>query len=212
MTSICSNDDSFDMGSTDSSDASTIEPVNDVPSKVKLILHHQLPGIELVSPVYAGDGVECYLSPDQTVDIGSTTQAEFNINLTQDEPIGILMYELKKQVHKDAISNEDETTCIRFYIVWKFNNVKEFCLFSDMIEYDQGCIWDRDRLIRLARRYKTVNIHVPIEETYLMRDNTELMKKVNLTREEECYKIEITISEESRDEYTWRLEYIDVDR
>jgi hypothetical protein len=202
------------MASTDNSVTDTIQPLNDTPSKVKLILHHQFPDTELVSPVHAGDGVECYLSPDQTVDVGSTTQAGFDIDLTQEEPISILTYELKykKQLHKDAISSEDEASCILLYIVWKFSDAKECCVVSDMIEYDQGCVWDRDNLMKLARRYNTVNIHIPTENTHLMRDNTVLLTRMNMACEEECYKLEMTISEGSMRYNTWKLEHIDVYR
>jgi hypothetical protein len=42
------------MTSTDGSDTDTTQSSqNDTPSKVKLMIHHQFPGIELVSPIYA---------------------------------------------------------------------------------------------------------------------------------------------------------------
>jgi hypothetical protein len=183
-----------------------------MPSKVKLIIRNQFPGIELISPMYAGDGVTRHLPLDQSVDVGSTTQAGFDIDLIQGEPIGILMYELKnkKQLNKEAIYSQDETTLAQLYVVWKVNNYKEFCVFSDMIEHDKGRIWDKNKLIKLAMRYKTSNIHTPVRKTYLIRDNTVLMKIVNATREEECHKLEMTIIEGSIDEYTRRPEYIDV--
>jgi hypothetical protein len=53
------------MSSTNINDADSIHPLhNDPPSKVKLIIHNQFPGTELVSPVYAGEGTICYLSLD----------------------------------------------------------------------------------------------------------------------------------------------------
>jgi hypothetical protein len=66
----------------------------DRPLEVKLIIHNQFPGVELVSPVYASEGAKRYLSPDQSVDFGSTTQAGFDIDLNQDEPTGALIYKL----------------------------------------------------------------------------------------------------------------------
>jgi hypothetical protein len=51
----------------------------DAPLDVKLIIHHQLPGIELVSLLYYIDGATWDLPPDQRVDFGSTIQADFNI-------------------------------------------------------------------------------------------------------------------------------------
>jgi hypothetical protein len=55
-------------------------PLNSLQLKVKLVIHNQCPGIELVSPVCAGEGIICHLSPpDQRVNVGSTTQADFNM-------------------------------------------------------------------------------------------------------------------------------------
>jgi hypothetical protein len=51
-----------------------------------------------------------------------------------------------------------------------------------------------------------------IEETYLMHDNAVLMTRVNVTYEEECYKLEIIISKASINDETRRLQYIDVER
>jgi hypothetical protein len=182
--------------------------------EVKLVIHHQFAGIELVSPVYAYDSATCYLSPDQKVVVGSTTQAGFNIDLAQGEPIGILMYELKnmKQSNMDTISSEDETKCIKFFMVWKIINSKKFYINWHIIVHDKGRIWDRDKLIELAKWSDTFNIqHSPIEETYLMHNNTALMTRVNVTCEEECYKLEMTISETSIKHNTWRPWHFEMD-
>jgi hypothetical protein len=187
---------------------------NSVLSGVKLMIYHQFPGIELVYPVYACENATCYLSPDQKVDVGFTTQAGFSIDLSQGEPIGILMYELRneKQSNKDVISSEDEARCIQLLIIWKVNNSKEFYVDPLLIEHDKGRIWDRDKLMRLANRYKVYDIHGFIEETYLMHDNTVLMTRVNVAHEEACYKLEMIISKGSIKYDTQRLVYIDVDR
>jgi LAS superfamily LD-carboxypeptidase LdcB len=67
--------DSRNRTLVDSNDTDAIQSSqNDASSKVKLIIHNQFPGTELVSPLYYSDGVTCCLSPDQKVDIGSTTQ------------------------------------------------------------------------------------------------------------------------------------------
>jgi hypothetical protein len=184
------------------------------PSKVTLMIHHQCPGIELVSPVYACDGAICYLSPDQKVHVGSTTQANFNTVFCWKKSLGILMYELKntKQFNKSAISSEDEARCIQLFMTWKVDVSKEFCVYSCLIEHDRRCVWDKDKLLELARRYKLHDIHVPIEMTYLMRDNTVLMKRVNVIREEDCYKLEMTISQGSIKYDTWMPRYVDVVR
>jgi hypothetical protein len=76
------------------------------------MIHHQFPGIELASPVYASNFTTYYLSPDQIVDADSTMQAGFNIDPTQDESIAILMYKLQRknidQFDEKVIFNGDD--------------------------------------------------------------------------------------------------------
>jgi hypothetical protein len=188
---------------------------NDTPSKVSLIIHHQFPGVELVSPICIGDGITCYLSPDQSVDVDSTAKASFSIDPVQEESIGILIYKLQRkninQSNEGVIHNEEEATCIQLVIVWKVTSSKRFHVFSWLIEHDKDRVWNRDGLLKLAERYTLINIRrIPIEYTYLMHDNTVLMTRVNVTREE-CYRLEITLSETSIKDDTQRLHYIDSD-
>jgi hypothetical protein len=190
---------------------------SNAPSKMRLTICHQFPGTELVSPVYAGIGVICYLSPSQRVNVDSTAQAGFDIHFSRGKPMGILMYELKrkntKQFNKNVTSSGDETRCIQLVMVWEVNDSRELCVVSYLIEHDKGCIWDKDNLMKLAKWYKLYDVqYVPIEVTYLMRDNRVLMTRANVTREVECYKLDMTISETSIKYNTWRLWYIDVGR
>jgi hypothetical protein len=87
-------------------------------------------------------------------------KASFNINFTQGEPIGILMYELKNigQFNNNSISSEYETIQTQLFMVWKINNSKEFCVYSQLIEHDKGRVWDRDRLMKLAKHHQLYDI------------------------------------------------------
>jgi hypothetical protein len=189
---------------------------NIAPLKVRLIIHHQCPGIELVSSDYACECAICYLSPDPRVIVGSTTQAGFIIvHLTQSEPIGILMYELKnmKCSNKNAVFREDDPICTWIYIMWKISNSKEFRVASRLIEHDKGLIWTEDKLMKLAKRHTLFDIqHGPVELTHLIYNNTALTKRLNVTREAEYCKIEMTISEGSIKDDTLRPPYINVDK
>jgi hypothetical protein len=125
-----------------------------------------------------------------------------------------LTYKLERknteQFNKDDLSNEDKKTCVQLVITWGFNGSNEFLVFSSMFEYYKN-FWDEYRLLELVKwyRYKLYDIqHCPIEETYLMHDNTVLMIRVNVTYEEEYYKLDITISETSLKDDTQRLWYI----
>jgi hypothetical protein len=193
-----------------------LKQLADAPSELRLTIHNQFPGIELVSPVYAtGRDVTCYLSPGQRVGAGAMMKASFDIDLTQHVSIGVLMYKLQRksvgQSNKGAISNE-EATCTQLVVIWKVNNSKKFCATSFLIEHDKRHVWDKNRLMRLTSYYQTINIHGPIEETYLMYGSTVLMTSLNATRKAECYKLEMTISKTSMKDDTQRLQYIDVER
>jgi hypothetical protein len=193
-----------------------IQPRQNGALKVKFMIHHHFPGIELVFPVYAGDGVECYLSPDQRVEIGSTTQARFNIDPTR-ESISALIYKLKRknidQSNEDGTSSEEETTYTQLIVVWKVDMHGDFWSVSLLIEHDKGLVLDRDSLMRLAKCYKLFGIqHVPIEETWLLHDDTVLMIRTSVTHKQACYKLEMSISETSIKDDTQRLQYIGLGR
>jgi hypothetical protein len=206
-----------EMTSAYTSDAGIIQPCqNDAPSKVKLVIHHQFPGIGLVSPVYAGEFAMCYPSPDQRVVVGSAMQAGFDIDPAREESIGVLMYKLQRknidEFNEDGTSSE-ETTYIQLVIIWKVYKSGRFYVYSFLLEHDKDCVLDRDNLMKLAKCYKLANIqYCPVEETWLMHDNTVLMTSVSVTREEECFKLEIALSETSIKDDTWRPQCIDLNR
>jgi hypothetical protein len=225
----------FKMTSTDSSDdpinqiqqlieaneefysvQSDTDYMNDAP-KMTLVIHHQFPGVELASPIYYSFYAIWYLSPDQCVDAGSTMQAGFNIHPDGNQSVGVLMYKLQRknidQPNGEAISN-DASTCIQLVMVWNVNSSsKEFYVNSYLMEHDNEHVWDKARLMLLAFKCELVNIqHSPIEYTWLMRDNTVVMTSLNATCEEECYKLEMTISETSINDDTMRPQYTDVNR
>jgi hypothetical protein len=199
------------------SDTNIIQPhQNGIPLKVKLIIRNQFPGIELVSPVYAGNLVTCYPSHDQCVDAGSTTQASFKIDPTQNESIGILMYKLQRnnidEFNEEAISSEDEATWIWLAMIWKVCKSGKIFVVSDLIEHDKSHIWDSNELMKLDEYYELFNTqHGPIEETWLMHDNAVLTTNLNIIREEEYYELEMTISKGSIRDDTQRLRYIGLD-
>jgi hypothetical protein len=184
------------MASTDNSDTDTIQSSqNDTLSKVKLVLYHQLPDIELVSPVYAGTGVTCYLPPDQKVDVGSTMQFVFDIDPDQVVSTGVLTYRLQR---KNIDQSNEEAICNQFVVAWKARISGEFHVYLGLRERKQGHIWDEDELMRLAELCKPLNVqHGPVEDTWLLHDGTELMTSLNMTYEESCYKLETIIYGES---------------
>jgi hypothetical protein len=183
------------------------------PLKVKLVIHNQCPGIELVSPVYGGDSITCYISPDQRVDAGSKMQVGFSIHPAREESIGIFMYKLQKkktdQSNEDIMSSEVETICTQLVFVWKVYKLGKFRIFSDLIEHDKRRVWDRDNMMKLAESYRLYDIkRNPVEHTWLTHDNAELMTSLNVTRKKTYYKLEMTVSKGSINDGTWKPRYI----
>jgi hypothetical protein len=136
-------------------------------------------------------------------------QANFRGALSQKESVGTLMYNLQRKNTNQP--NEEEATYIWFVVVWEINSSREFCVVSLLIEHDKGYFWNIDNIVKLINHYKLFNIQYgPIEEIYLIYDNVVLMTSLNVSCEAECYKLEITIFEGSINEYTQRLQYIDL--
>jgi hypothetical protein len=198
---------SINVMSTDS--ASTERQHGNNTPFLELVIHNQCSNIELVSPLYYSDGTECHLSPDQRVYAGSTMQTYLMVDLFQNEFICALMYRLKG---KDT-DELNVVTCTQLAMVWKFDKFKRFHLVTRLIEHDKGQVWDKDRMMKLVKHYRLFNMqHGLIEETWLMRDNTVLMIRENVTRKEDCYRLEITIAETSVKDDTWRPWYFDLDK
>jgi hypothetical protein len=199
-----------DIESSDGNNAGIIRSRwSDAPPKVELTIRHQFPGVELVSPVYAGDNTAYNLISDQRVNVGSMTRIEFYINSVQNVSIGALIYKLQRKNTEET--DEDEATCLQLLIIWKVNNSNEFSTVSHLIEHDSYHVWTRAKLMWLARRYRLFDMQYnPIEETWLMHDHTVLMKRVDMTCGEKCYKLETTISEASIKDDTLRPWYINV--
>jgi hypothetical protein len=177
--------------------------------EVKLIIHNQFPGIELVSPMYYINGATCYLSPAQRVDVDSTTQAGFDIGLTQDKSTGVLIYKLQRR-NADEFNEE---TCIRIVIIWEVHRSGKFSVASLIVEHNKSHVWDEDKSLQLIKHRDLFGMQYDLtEETYLMREHTVLMTRMSIIRKEEYYELEMTITEGSINEDTQRLRYIDMNK
>jgi hypothetical protein len=69
------------MALTYTNDTNTIQLPSNAISKVKLKIHYQLSGTELVHPIYVSNCSTCRLSPNHRVDADSIVQVGFNIDL-----------------------------------------------------------------------------------------------------------------------------------
>jgi hypothetical protein len=182
---------------------------NNASSKVKLEICDLCSDIELIFPLYCSNGAACYISSDQSIDINSKTQAYVENDFSQSESICALMYELRRKA--DAFN---EVTCTQFVIIWKIDKFKRFHLVPCIIEHDKGRVWDKARLMRLAKEYTLSSIpHNFVRETWLLSNNTVLATRLSVICIEECYKLVILISDIGvKAEDTSRPRYIDLGR
>jgi hypothetical protein len=178
-------------------------------SEINLIIHHQFPDIKLASPVYLCHNATHRPSFDKQVNSGHTMKANLKLNLSR-KGISALMYKLQG---KNTASEKDNETCVQLVIIWKIDSSKEISVISDLMEHEKDRIWYRYKLQKLVEYYKLFDIqHCPIEETYLLHDNTVLMTTLNASHKEGCYEIEMTISKTSINDNTTRIRYIELDR
>jgi hypothetical protein len=188
---------------------------NEAPSKVKLMIHHQFPGMELVSPLYVTFGARRYLPPAQKVVFDSKTEVDFKTIPSCRISSAVLIYEVQRHNADQSIVNavsREKTMCTWLAIIWKINHRKEFLTASYLIEYDENRGWNRDKLMKLVKYYELTNIqNGSVEETWLMHDNTVLLTKLNVTHKV-SYNLGVTISETGMGDDTRRPLYFDPSR
>jgi hypothetical protein len=118
------------------------------------------PGLELISPVYCGDGAVCYAFPDQQTGIDNITEASFGITSKKENFKGLLLYKLERkhttktdnQLNSDTASIEDTAPKIYLLLAWDLGHPlhkSPVCL----IECTDDFTWDEDSLWALYRDY-----------------------------------------------------------
>jgi hypothetical protein len=138
-------------------------------------------------------------------------RACFKVSPDQDESTGILICKLGRT---NIVELNEEATCIQLAVIWKVDRLKIFHAATYLIEHDKSLDWDRDKLMKLTEKKQLFYIqHCPVEEAWLIYDNIVLKTRVNITYEEECYKLEMTVSETSiEDGDAYRPWYFDIKR
>jgi hypothetical protein len=167
-------------------------------------IHNQCPNIELVLPVYFGNGAVCPKLSNQQTDVSTKMNASFEINPVQDELEGALLYKLKRCPdiqHTMDIStkeaNEVEAKCTQMFIAWKVKGSKPF-VYVVLVEHAKEFTWDEDKLRKLYNmnhnRLKEYNSIMP--DKWLMDDNMVLKTSFEVRGLKGNFELSISISEE----------------
>jgi hypothetical protein len=104
----------------------------------KLNIHNQCLNVDLISPTYIADKLECHRPPDYKVCVGDTMRSGFIIK-SDDMSCGILICRLKrKKAHESTEISEDTSNSACLLVVWEIFRSKG--LYADvlLVEHDKG--------------------------------------------------------------------------
>jgi hypothetical protein len=187
-----------------------------------VIIHNQCPSIKLISPVYFGNGAVCPRLYSQQIDIGTETKSIFEINATQDEFEGALLYKLQRYDKSDDQSdmatsttetNEKEAKCLQMLVTWKLKDSKPF-VYVVLVEHTKEFTWNEDGLRKLyyGNHDKFKKYDDTTSETWFMDDNMALKMITKVRGLKGNFELSISISEEERDDHAMRPLRIDLTR
>jgi hypothetical protein len=182
-------------------------------------IHNQCLNIELVSPVYFGNGAVCPKLSDQQIDISTEMKARFEINTIQDEFEGALLFKLQRhsgnQYSADTSTietNKNGAKCVQMLAAWKVKDSKPL-LHVLLIEHAKEFTWNEDNLKKLYDKnfgwLKEYND--AISDTWLMDDNMALKTSFEVRGLKGNFELSISIFEE-KDDYAIRPLCIDLER
>jgi hypothetical protein len=184
-----------------------------------MIIHNQCLNIELVSPIYFGNGVVCPRLSGRQVNIGTTMRVCFEISTTQDDFEGALLYKLQKysdnQYNIGALvteNNKYDATYVYMLAAWKVVDTKSFARIV-LVEHTKEFTWDEDKLKRLYDKHCgwLKEYDHTISDTWLVNDSVTLKTSFEIRVLKGNFELSISISEE-KDDYAIRPLFVDLER
>jgi hypothetical protein len=164
------------------------------------------PNTKLVSPVYFGDGVVCPKLSDQKIDIGIKMRANFEINPTQDEFEGALLYKLQRYSDWSNTTalievNKKNATNVYMLVAWKVKD-SEPLVYVVLVEHTKEFTWNEDELKKLYDKNRNwlKKYYNTLTNTWFMDNNTVLKTTFKVKYLKENFEVNVDISEE-RDNY-----------
>jgi hypothetical protein len=189
-------------------------------SPTSIIIHNQCLSIELISTVYFSNGAVCPKLSDQLLDVKTAMKILFEINTTQDEFEGALLYKLQRnlrdQYSMDTLAtrdNENEAKYVYMLLTWEVKDSKPF-VHVVLVEHTNKFIWNEDRLKKLyyGNRGRIEKYNDTISDTWLMDDSMVLKTTSKVRGLKGNFELTISISEEERNDYAIRPLCVDLKR
>jgi hypothetical protein len=175
-------------------------------------IHNQCSNIELVSPVYFGNGAVCPKLFDQQIAIDTEIRTSFEIYATQDGFEGALLYKLQKHVVSDdqrnmdtltTKTNENEAKCVQLLVAWKVKDSKSF-VYETLVEHVKEFTWDENELRKLYNKNhsRLKEYNSIMSDRWLIDNNMVLKTSFEVRGLKGNFELSISISEEERYDYT----------
>jgi hypothetical protein len=197
--------------------------------EVNVSVYNRYPNIKLSSPVYF---CNCETGNEYSVegmDDGAMMKIGFKYALEQDEPGGILMYEMQRNTRLEYQSSADTTSVesvedtskmMQLLVALKFDSSWEFRPRIVLVEHDNKLVLNEDKLKQLYDKIYAMPIEVYnsffkynsiYESIWLMYNNT-ILKITNEIFLKKGLELMITTSEGVKDEDTKSALWIDPER
>jgi hypothetical protein len=181
-------------------------------------IHNQCSNIELVSPIYFGNGAVCPKLSGQQINISTEMKTNFKINASQDDFEGAFLFRLKRHAESDEQCNintsttENEAACIYMLVAWKTKDSKPF-LYVALVEHTKTSIWDEDKLKEIYNKNRSwlKKYYSTTSDTWFVNDHMALKTTFKVRGLKENFELSISISEED-DDYAMRPFSIDLTR
>jgi hypothetical protein len=125
---------------------------------------------------------------------------------------GGLKYELVRKHTKSG--NQSASARILLFVAWKSEGYKNFRVLVQLIECENAFHWDETRLRMYYQRHinQLSTYTDPIKDTWLIHGDTVLVTELELEFTRRNGRLDLTISEGSKDEHAKRPEWIDPNR
>jgi hypothetical protein len=161
---------------------------------MKVDIYNQCPDFKLTDQKCFSCGTGWNRCSSREVKADSMMSVEFKSSLEAFG--GVVMYELQRKYV--------ESTRIQLLVAWESEDYKTFCVYVRLLECNELLVWNETRLKEYYQRY-VGQLHTytdPIKDTWLMHDGTVLMTRLELTLVKRDGRINVTISEGIKDDYT----------
>jgi hypothetical protein len=191
---------------------------------IVMTIHNQYPDIKLMPPVYSSNLGTCNEYSVKRADADVMMKIDIKFDFDQDEPGGILIYEVQRKRNEtfdhqssagtiSADANEDALKVMQLLVTWRIERFGEPKVNIMLTEYNNVHVLNEDKLVQL---YEKINgqfsrYHNYSRCAWLVYDDRVLKATYETVQKVEP-EVKITISEGVKDNYIMKPMCIDLTR